>query len=36
LFLSTAVVILILQLVGYLIADILYVLADPRVSYDKK
>ncbi|HMO24717.1 MAG TPA: ABC transporter permease, partial [Tepidisphaeraceae bacterium] len=30
LFLSTAVVILILQLVGYLIADILYVLADPR------
>jgi len=35
LFLSTSVFILILQLVGNLLADVLYVVADPRVSYDK-
>ena len=34
LFLSTSLFILLLQLAGYLIADILYVVADPRVSYD--
>ena len=36
LFLSTSVFILLLQLVGYLLADILYVVADPRVSYDNQ
>lgn len=35
LFLSTSLIILLLQLAGYLIADILYVIADPRVSYGK-
>jgi microcin C transport system permease protein len=34
LFLSVATIILVLQLVGYLLADIAYVVADPRVSYD--
>jgi len=34
LFLSTSMLILILQLTGFLIADILYAVADPRVSYD--
>jgi peptide/nickel transport system permease protein len=33
-FLSVSILILMLQLLGYLIADILYVIADPRVSYD--
>ena len=36
LFLSTSVMILLLQLGGYLIADILYAVADPRVSYDNR
>lgn len=36
LFLSTSVIILLLQLGGYLLADILYVIADPRVSYDNR
>ena len=36
LFLSTSVIILLLQLGGYLIADILYAVADPRVSYDNR
>ena len=35
LFLSVSLLILLLQLGGYLIADILYVIADPRVSYGK-
>jgi microcin C transport system permease protein len=35
LFLSASVIILVLQLVGNLLADLLYVVADPRVSYDK-
>lgn len=34
LFLSTSMLILILQLTGFLLADILYAVADPRVSYD--
>ena len=34
LFLSVTVMILLLQLVGYLLTDILYVVADPRVSYE--
>jgi len=34
LFLSVSLTILILQLIGYLLADIAYVIADPRVSYD--
>jgi ABC-type dipeptide/oligopeptide/nickel transport system permease component len=34
LFLSTSVIILVLQLTGYLLADIAYVIADPRVSYE--
>lgn len=34
LFLSTSVIILVLQLVGNLLADVLYVIADPRVTYD--
>jgi len=34
LFLSVSVIILMLQLVGYLLADIAYVIADPRVSYE--
>lgn len=34
LFLSVSLTILILQLIGYLLADIAYVVADPRVSYD--
>jgi peptide/nickel transport system permease protein len=34
LFLSVSITVLMLQLVGYLLADILYVIADPRVSYD--
>ena len=33
LFLSVSLIILILQVTGYLLADILYVIADPRVSY---
>lgn len=33
-FLSVSVMILILQLLGYLLADIAYAIADPRVSYD--
>jgi ABC-type dipeptide/oligopeptide/nickel transport system permease component len=36
LFLSTSVIILLLQLGGYLLADILYAVADPRVSYDNR
>ena len=35
LFLSVSLIILLLQLGGYLLADILYAIADPRVSYDK-
>jgi ABC-type dipeptide/oligopeptide/nickel transport system permease component len=34
LFLSVAVIWLVLQLGAYLLADVLYVIADPRVSYD--
>jgi peptide/nickel transport system permease protein len=34
LFLSVATITMILQLIGFLIADIAYVIADPRVSYD--
>lgn len=34
-FLSVSLIILILQLVGNLLADLLYVVADPRVSYDQ-
>jgi peptide/nickel transport system permease protein len=34
LFLSISVLILLLRLAGNLIADVLYVIADPRVSYD--
>ena len=34
LFLSISLLTLVLQLVGFLLADIAYVLADPRVSYD--
>lgn len=34
LFLSVSAIILVLQLTGYLIADIAYVIADPRVSYE--
>lgn len=35
LFLSVSVIILLLQLAGNLLADLLYLVADPRVSYDK-
>jgi peptide/nickel transport system permease protein len=35
LFLSVSLLILLLQLGGYLLADIMYVIADPRVSYAK-
>lgn len=35
LFLSVSTIVLILQLIGFLLADIAYVIADPRVSYDK-
>jgi ABC-type dipeptide/oligopeptide/nickel transport system permease component len=35
LFLSVSTVVLVLGLAGYLLADIAYVIADPRVSYDK-
>jgi ABC-type dipeptide/oligopeptide/nickel transport system permease component len=34
LFLSVSTIILILELIGFLLADIAYVIADPRVSYD--
>ena len=34
LFLSTTLVAGLLGLVGYLLADILYAVADPRVSYE--
>jgi peptide/nickel transport system permease protein len=34
LFLSVSLTVLILQLIGYLLADIAYVIADPRVTYD--
>lgn len=34
LFLSVSTIVLILELVGFLAADILYVIADPRVSYE--
>lgn len=34
LFLSVSAILLILQLSGYLLADIAYVIADPRVSYE--
>ncbi len=34
LFLSISTIILILELVGFLLADVAYVVADPRVSYD--
>ena len=36
LFLSTSVIILLLQLGAYLLADVLYAVADPRVSYDNR
>ena len=36
LFLSVSLIILVLQMAGYLIADILYMIADPRVSYGEK
>jgi ABC-type dipeptide/oligopeptide/nickel transport system permease component len=35
LFLTVSVFILLLQMAGYLLADVLYVVADPRVSYAK-
>jgi peptide/nickel transport system permease protein len=35
LFLSVSTIVLLLQLIGFLLADIAYVIADPRVSYDK-
>lgn len=35
LFLSVSTLVLLLQLVGFLLADIAYVIADPRVSYEK-
>ena len=35
LFLSVSTILLILQLLGFLLADILYMVADPRVSYDR-
>jgi ABC-type dipeptide/oligopeptide/nickel transport system permease component len=35
LFLSVSTILLTLQLAGYLLADMAYVVADPRVSYDK-
>lgn len=34
LFLSVSIIILLLQLLGFLLADIAYAIADPRVSYD--
>ncbi|MDW8262826.1 MAG: ABC transporter permease, partial [Phycisphaerales bacterium] len=34
LFLSVSTIVLLLQLIGFLLADIAYVLADPRVSYE--
>lgn len=34
LFLSVSTIVLILELIGFLAADILYVIADPRVSYE--
>jgi ABC-type dipeptide/oligopeptide/nickel transport system permease component len=34
LFLSVSTIILLLELIGFLMADVAYVLADPRVSYD--
>jgi peptide/nickel transport system permease protein len=34
LFLSVSMIVLVLELVGFLLADFLYVLADPRVSYE--
>jgi peptide/nickel transport system permease protein len=34
LFLSVSTIVLILQLIGFLLSDILYVVADPRVSYE--
>lgn len=36
LFLSVAVIILVLQMIAYLLADIAYMIADPRVSYERK
>lgn len=35
LFLSVSTIMLMLQLTGFLLADLAYVIADPRVSYDK-
>jgi ABC-type dipeptide/oligopeptide/nickel transport system permease component len=34
LFLSVSTIVLLLELVGFLLADVLYVIADPRVSYE--
>jgi len=34
LFLSVSMIVLVLELGGFLLADILYVIADPRVSYE--
>ncbi len=36
LFLSVSLMILLLQLAAYLLADVAYMIADPRVSYDRK
>jgi len=36
LFLSASVIVLLLQLGGNLLADVLYAIADPRVSYDNR
>jgi peptide/nickel transport system permease protein len=36
LFLSVSLIILLLQLAGYLLADLLYVIADPRVTYGNR
>ena len=35
LFLSVSTIVLLLELFGFLLADIAYVIADPRVSYEK-
>lgn len=35
LFLSVSTILLLLQLVGFLLADVAYVIADPRVSYER-
>jgi peptide/nickel transport system permease protein len=36
LFLSVSMIVLLLELVGFLLADVAYVIADPRVSYESE